>query len=72
MEVNFTLQLQKQHGYYNCSMYQLNGGYVVFGKVLENFDVVKMIESKGSNTGKPSAWVVFASCEELPLDQSSN
>ncbi|OHT00829.1 Peptidyl-prolyl cis-trans isomerase CYP19-4 [Tritrichomonas foetus] len=43
----------------------LNGRHVVFGKVLEGMDVVKLIESKGSNSGRTSAKVVIADCGEL-------
>lgn len=46
----------------------LNGKHVVFGEVLEGYDVVKKIEDSGSTSGKPTKKVVIADCGELPLD----
>ncbi|CAD8146191.1 unnamed protein product [Paramecium octaurelia] len=40
----------------------LNGKHVVFGRVIENMELVKKIESKGQQSGKPKANVVFSSC----------
>lgn len=37
----------------------LDGHHVVFGKVLEGMDIVKMIEAAGSNSGTPSKFVLF-------------
>jgi len=37
----------------------LDGRHVVFGTVLEGYDVVKKIESCGSRSGKPSAKIVI-------------
>lgn len=45
----------------------LDGKHVVFGKVLEGFDVVKVIESNGSQSGKPSKEVRIAASGELEL-----
>jgi len=45
----------------------LDGKHVVFGKVAdkESMDVVKKIESYGSQSGKTSAKIVIADCGEL-------
>jgi len=43
----------------------LDGKHVVFGKVLEGFDVVKAIEAVGSQSGKPSKTVKIAKSGEL-------
>ena len=40
----------------------LDGRHVVFGVVLEGFDVVKKIESFGSSTGMPSRKISIAKC----------
>ena len=45
----------------------LDGKHVVFGKVLEGFDVVTQIEALGSASGTPSKPVLIADCGELPL-----
>ncbi|KIP09739.1 hypothetical protein PHLGIDRAFT_126044 [Phlebiopsis gigantea 11061_1 CR5-6] len=38
----------------------LDGAHVVFGEVVEGFDLVKKIESYGSASGKPAAKVTIA------------
>ncbi|MCR9200463.1 MAG: peptidylprolyl isomerase [Planctomycetaceae bacterium] len=43
----------------------LDGKHVVFGRVLDGMDVVKLIESKGSQSGRPLAKVTIADCGEL-------
>ncbi len=43
----------------------LDGGYVAFGKVVDGMDVVKKIESLGSESGKTSAKIVIADCGEV-------
>lgn len=40
----------------------LDGRHVVFGRVLEGMDVVKKVESLGSQSGKPRATVTIADC----------
>ncbi|CAK77241.1 unnamed protein product (macronuclear) [Paramecium tetraurelia] len=49
----------------------LDGKHVVFGRVIENMDLVKTIESKGSQSGKPQANVVFASCSAEAVQKQS-
>ncbi|EGT45293.1 hypothetical protein CAEBREN_23456 [Caenorhabditis brenneri] len=43
----------------------LDGKHVVFGKVKEGLDIVKQIESNGSQSGKPVADCVIADCGKL-------
>jgi len=43
----------------------LDGHHVVFGKVVQGMDVVKKIESYGSQSGQTSAKIVVADCGEL-------
>lgn len=43
----------------------LNGRHVVFGQVLEGFDVVKKMEALGSDSGQPSAVVAIANSGEV-------
>lgn len=43
----------------------LDGHHVVFGKVIDGMNVVKLIESKGSQSGKTKATITIADCGEL-------
>ena len=43
----------------------LDGHHVVFGKVLEGFDIVKKIEEQGSQKGTPASEVVIAKSGEV-------
>lgn len=43
----------------------LDNKHVVFGKVVEGMDVVKKIESLGSDSGKTSKRIVISDCGEL-------
>ena len=43
----------------------LDGKHVVFGKAVEGLDVVKKIESFGTDSGSPKARIVIADCGQL-------
>jgi peptidyl-prolyl cis-trans isomerase A (cyclophilin A) len=43
----------------------LDGRHVVFGSVVEGLDVVKKIESFGTESGKPQAKILIDDCGEL-------
>lgn len=43
----------------------LNGRHVVFGQVVEGFDVVKKMEAVGSQSGRTSQAVIIADCGQL-------
>jgi len=45
----------------------LDGKHVVFGKVVEGYEVVKQVEGVGSGGGETSKKVVIADCGELEL-----
>ncbi|KAI7868101.1 cyclophilin-like domain-containing protein [Spinellus fusiger] len=43
----------------------LDGKHVVFGSVTQGLELVKEIESRGSQSGRPSATVTIADCGQL-------
>ena len=43
----------------------LNGHHVVFGRVLKGFEIVKVIESHGSDSGTPDTTVLIHSCKQI-------
>jgi len=43
----------------------LDGKHVVFGKVVEGFDIVKQMEGQGTQSGKPKTEVKIADCGQL-------
>ena len=45
------------------------GKHVVFGKVVEGFDVVKAIEAVGSQSGKPSKPVRIVKSGEIKEEE---
>ena len=48
----------------------LNNRHVVFGKVVEGMDVVKKMESLGSESGRTRAKVIVADCGQLKGNRS--
>ena len=57
MEVNFSLPL--------FSSPWLDGKHVVFGEVINGYDIVKKIEALGTQSGKPKKKVIIAECGQL-------
>lgn len=49
-----------------CFCFPHAGKHVVFGKVIEGFDIVKAVEAVGSQSGKPSKSVRISASGELP------
>ena len=45
--------------------FRLDGKHVVFGEVIEGYDIVKKIEGYGSQSGATKAKVVIADCGQL-------
>lgn len=43
----------------------LDGKHVVFGSVVEGLDVIKKVESLGSQSGKTSEKIVISDCGQL-------
>ncbi len=43
----------------------LDGKHVVFGRVVEGYDIAKKIEGFGSGSGKPSKKVVITNCGQI-------
>lgn len=49
-----------------CFLYsRLDGKHVVFGEIVEGYDIVEKIEKQGTKSGTPKAKVVIADCGEL-------
>ena len=44
---------------------RLDGKHVVFGSVVEGMDVVKKVESYGSQSGKTAAKITITDCGQL-------
>jgi len=43
----------------------LDGRHVVFGKVIENMELIRLVESLGSQQGKPSKKVTISDCRQV-------
>ena len=43
----------------------LDGNHVVFGEVVEGYDIVKKIESMGTRSGAPSAKIIISDCGQI-------
>lgn len=43
----------------------LDGRHVVFGKIIKNNELVKLVESYGSGSGKPSKLITIKDCREI-------
>lgn len=43
----------------------LDGRHVVFGKVIDGLNIIKMIESHGSQSGQPSREIVIINSGQL-------
>ena len=43
----------------------LDGKHVVFGAVKEGYDIIKKVETVGSNSGKPMQPVTITDCGEV-------
>ena len=50
---------------FTTTLHRLDGKHVVFGKVFGGNDVLKKVESYGSDSGKTSAKIVIADCGQL-------
>lgn len=45
----------------------LNNKNVVFGQVIDGFNVMKAIENRGTDTGKPTTEVFITNSGQIPL-----
>ena len=45
----------------------LDGKHVVFGKVIKNMELIKLIESYGSQSGRPTKLIEIADSYEIPI-----
>merc|ERR1712194_967341 len=50
----------------------LNGKHVVFGEVLEGQDLVKKIESHGTQGGSTNKAIMIADCGEITEDEAAS
>ena len=72
---NFSSRLLLHHGteetnfvrflYTVVTCFRLDGKHVVFGRVLQGQDIVKRMESVGTEEGTPRAQVVITDCGQV-------
>ena len=46
----------------------LNGKHVIFGRILSGMDIVKQMESKGTQAGRPLAKIQIIDCGEVKTE----
>ena len=72
MALNSSFVLRRLHGIHKPVVvfimvwcHRLDGKHVVFGSVVEGMEIVKKVESYGSESGKTSKTVTIADCGQL-------
>jgi len=50
----------------------LDGKHVVFGKVVDGMEVLKIIESQGSNSGKTKRPIIISNCGEIDSQEAQS
>ena len=50
----------------------MNGGHVVFGKVIDGLNMLAEMERVGSRNGQTRVPITIVDCGELPADDDAN